>query len=349
MIMKRLILAALLWVAMVAPSPAQFSDQMTWGGTGAGSANAQTVTISNVSALADLVGVSIRFSPGATNTSATTLAVSGLTATAIRKWSPAGLVALTGGELRSGVPVDVMYNGTFIILLSPTMVQPLSTRQVLTSGTGATYNTGVSGGQTARQLRFRMIGAGGGGGANNSQNGSAGTATVFNSIAANPGDGGLTGSGTGGGAGGTGGAGSADLRIAGGTGSAPSTTQNNVLGGAGCFSPFGGGGGGNLGLQAGRAGASNSGAGGSGAGSATTTPGSGGGCGEYVEFHIDNPSASYTYTVGAGGAGGVGTNNGAAGGSGLIIVDEFYLHCMRAVSELMPANDNDEEERRCAA
>lgn len=53
---------------------------------------------------------------------------------------------------------------------------------------------------------------------------------------------------------------------------------------------------------------------------------SGGGAG-YVEATINNPAATYSYSVGAGGAGGnAGTNGGAGeqGGSGVIIVEEFY-------------------------
>jgi hypothetical protein len=53
----------------------------------------------------------------------------------------------------------------------------------------------------------------------------------------------------------------------------------------------------------------------------------GGGEGEYVEYIVDSPSATYTYTVGTSGAGGTAGNNGfagASGGSGLIVVDEYY-------------------------
>jgi len=58
--------------------------------------------------------------------------------------------------------------------------------------------------------------------------------------------------------------------------------------------------------------------------SATARPPSGGE-GEYIEIIINSPAATYTYTVGAGGAGGSGgTYAGAAGGSGYIIVDEYY-------------------------
>ena len=345
---------AILFIAtlLTSPAQAQFADQATWGGTGGGTANAQTVTIPNVSALADLTGVEVRFSPGATNSGATTLAASGLVATAMRKWSPAGLIALTGGELTTGTPVSVMYNGTFFILLSPTATQPLPTRQVFTSGSG-TYTTGVSGGQTARHIIVRYIGGGGGGGAINTNTGAAGTASSFNSITAAGGSGGPISATQAGGAGGTGGSGSASLRIAGGDGgtgqqsAVASVAGNGGHGGSGAF-----GGGARTGTsgQAGQPGKANSGGGGGGAaGGGATTGAGGGGSGEYVELVITSPAGSYSYAVGAGGTGGAaGAVAGGDGGSGIIIVDEFYLRCMHLLNELMPANDN-EEWNRCAA
>lgn len=324
------------------PARAQFADQMTWGGTGGGTTNAQTVTISNVGALADLLGVEIRFSPGATNTSATTLAASGLTATAIRKWSPAGLIALTGGELRSGVPVSVMYNGTFFILLSPQVAQPTPTQQVFLSGSG-TYTVSTTLGQTPRQLRIRAVAGGGGGAGSGPTNGSNGGATSFGGFTLNPGVG-ATGDTNAGGAGGTGGSGTA-LRTPGGTGSGGSTTQNNTLGGFGGATPFGAGGSSTLGGGTGGAGVTNSGAGGAGGGEPSGTPGPGGGGGESYELIIDSPTTTYSYAVGAGGAGGAagGGNAGGAGATGKIIVDEIYLR--------PPANDNEllPEGCRCAA
>lgn len=198
-------------------------------------------------------------------------------------------------------------------------ITSVSTRQVFTSGS-STYTTPAG----AAQLKIRMIGGGGSGGGQ-LDDGVDGTASVFNSIAANPGIGGLSGSSVGGGAGGTGGAGSASFRIAGGSGSAPSNTQNSVLGGAGGNGAFGGGAGGKLGNNDAADAATNSGGGGAGAGQSTGTPGSGGGAGEYVEIIINSPAASYSYTVGTGG---VATsdpgNDGGNGGSGIIIVDEYY-------------------------
>lgn len=63
--------------------------------------------------------------------------------------------------------------------------------------------------------------------------------------------------------------------------------------------------------------------GGGGAGDALTyAGGSGGGGGEYAEITIINPSATYTYTVGAGGT--AGSTGGSAGAAGRIVVDEYY-------------------------
>jgi hypothetical protein len=71
----------------------------------------------------------------------------------------------------------------------------------------------------------------------------------------------------------------------------------------------------------------NSGAGGNGGAAGTTSySGAGGGAGECKIVIINSPSSSYTYTIGAAGAAGTagaGTA-GAAGGSGRIIVDEIY-------------------------
>lgn len=77
----------------------------------------------------------------------------------------------------------------------------------------------------------------------------------------------------------------------------------------------------------------NSGAGGGGGGmagdlSSTYSGGEGGGSGGYCEAIITSPSSTYAYAVGSGGAQNSGANgtgtNGGNGGSGIIIVEEFY-------------------------
>lgn len=198
----------------------------------------------------------------------------------------------------------------------------LPTRQVLTSASGIYYST-ASTGVMPRQLRIRMVGGGGGGAAATTNAGVEGSSSTFNSVYANPGFGG-SGDGGAGGAGGSKGPGTASLRIQGGGGGGGlGNYPMDLAGGIGGSSAFGGGGG-SAGSKAGLTGALNSGGGGGG-GAENGQSGSGGGAGEYVELIINNPVASYTYTVGAGGAGGAaGANAGGNGGSGIIIVDEIY-------------------------
>lgn len=103
--------------------------------------------------------------------------------------------------------------------------------------------------------------------------------------------------------------------------------SNTAGGGHGGVSFFGGSGGGGTGPTpssfGGTAAAANSGSGGGGGGDngSTLLGGPGGGAGGTVIAIIPNPSASYSYSVGAGGTAG---SNGGAGGSGVIIVEEYY-------------------------
>jgi hypothetical protein len=211
-----------------------------------------------------------------------------------------------------------------------------ATRQVFLSGTGATYTTPAG----VRQIRVSLWGAGGGGsgtGTTGPNNGSVGGNTIFNSINAAGGGGGINISG---GAGGTGGTGTASIRLAGQVGEKASFflasgVNAYLAGGDGGGNGGGVGGGAANSGSAGGAGVANTGGGGGGGGAlqqvfATISAyyeGGGGGSGEYVEYIVNSPSATYTYTVGAGGAAGAAGTSGAAGGaggSGLIVVDEIY-------------------------
>lgn len=218
-----------------------------------------------------------------------------------------------------------------------------STQRITATG-AFTYTTPLG----VKRIRIRMKGPGGStqGSSNDATGGGAGasTATSFNGTTAIGGSnsGQSAGGKPSGGAGGTGGAGTAAIRIAGAPGQAQSTPYATfanayILGGTG-----GGMGGGiardpvALGNSAGAPGVTNSGGGASGPGYPTSiafasasgiwTSG-GGGEGEYVEFDIFSPAATYTGVVGAAGAGGIaGTGGapGAQGGSGFVEVDEFY-------------------------
>ena len=113
-------LAAALAVVTALPAAAQFADQATWAGTGAGSANAQTMTLPNATSLADLVGVIVKYVPNVGNTGDATLTVNSFVGSPphFRKPTGSGLAALTGAELVAGQPVWIMYDGTYFDLLS---------------------------------------------------------------------------------------------------------------------------------------------------------------------------------------------------------------------------------------
>jgi hypothetical protein len=272
-----------------------------------------------------------------------TLGVTG--ATTLSSTLAAGNTTITGTLAAGNTTITGAISATTTVAGSggtSTLAKP--SRQVFTSGSAATYTTPAN----VRRIVVRMKGPGGStaGSSSDATGGGAGTgtATSFNSITAAVG--GNSGQASGGkamgGAGGTGGTGAASFRLAGNPGSmarATYATGTNayVLGGDG-----GGKGGGQAkdpsayGTGTGMAGVANSGGGASGSGhSLTAAFGSasgiwtvgGGGEGEYVEYIVDSPSATYTYTVGTSGAGGTAGNNGfagASGGSGLIVVDEYY-------------------------
>ena len=189
---------------------------------------------------------------------------------------------------------------------SSTLLVP--TRQVLTSGSSATYTTPAG----VRQLRIRLCGGGGGD-------------TTFNSITAKGGSGGAGGTTaqSSGGVGGTGGSGSASWRSAGQGGNGGGQGTNGAVGASGGSSVLGGG------ARSAVADEDAAGYGGGGGGGQSATAGysgGGGGGGEYVEIVINSPSATYTYTVGAGGtkAALAGSYDGGNGKQGIIIVEEFY-------------------------
>lgn len=205
----------------------------------------------------------------------------------------------------------------------------LPTFTILSTGTVATYDTPTG----ALELIVEEVGGGGGGGSSSNSapspaGGASGGATTFNGVAANGGSGGAGGTtdsggnSAPGGQGGTGGSGSAFFRSPGNPGV---STVTSFRVGAGGGSLLGGGSGIVDGMGNGVPAQANSGGGGpSGIGATSFVAGGGGGGGEYAKIIINNPVATYTYTVGAGGAGGVGTQNGGAGGSGVILVEVLY-------------------------
>jgi hypothetical protein len=225
------------------------------------------------------------------------------------------------------------------IAVAPFAVRKPPTQQRFTSGSG-TYTLPSP---APLYLRVRMVGGGGGGGCSGSTAGTAATAggnTTFGTslLTANGGAIGQGGSGRfDGGAGGSvtlnspafgtsfaGAQGAGNLIIS-------TAATDEITGGAGGATPFGGAG---LPQSISTAAANaiaNSGSGGGGGsigatGGATRT-GSGGGAGGFIDATIANPSPTYAYTVGTGGTGqtlGTGGVAGGNGGSGYIEVTEYY-------------------------
>lgn len=235
--------------------------------------------------------------------------------------SAAGDVAV----IAQGSLVWISSDGTNVYLVRSTP----PTRQVLTSGTAATYTTPFG----CVRLAVRMVGGGGGGGGGGDSgpgDGTIGVATGFNGITANGGAGGGSSNGFGNSSPNVSGSGSASYRALGNAGQPGNPL--GISGGAGGGSVFAGAGGTRTSDGVAHVGASGTGGGGGGGMSFSNaigiiTSAAGGGGGEYVELNIDNPAATYVYTVGTGGAGGATVARGtagAAGGSGVIIVDEFY-------------------------
>jgi hypothetical protein len=206
------------------------------------------------------------------------------------------------------------------------------TYTTLGSGSG-TFNTPAG----AKRLKIRMIGGGGGGGGVGSgaqTGGSTGGTTSFGSWTTLGGNGGSPNSGTNAGAGGVGGSGGVDgtgtriLRLPGGSGGEGAQgSQTGSPAGNGGGGPFGGAGMNNSSGSnpSGVNGVGNTGSGGAGVipTGTTSAPSGGGGCGEYVEFVVNNPVASYSYGVGTGGLAGTPSGPGI-GGSGVILIEVFY-------------------------
>jgi hypothetical protein len=205
-----------------------------------------------------------------------------------------------------------------------------TTIQRFTSGSG-TYTPPAG----VYQIKVTMSGGGGGGAGDGVGAGSGGTggSTTFGGSTTTGGGGGIAGGGSPG-AGGTytvGSAHTAIISVAGGPGQGgyPNAATNSGIGGSGGNNPFGGGAGGGGYNQGGFTSPNNTGGGGGGAGassSVATNGGAGGGAGGYLQF-IQSAPTSQSYSIGAGGTAGTagaGAFAGGVGGSGVIIVEEYY-------------------------
>jgi len=252
-----------------------------------------------------------------------TLSVGGTTTLtgAVSLGAQAALTEISTPSAPSSGSINIYgYAGDYLASQTPGGVQRLHGKdpsyQRATSGSGTlTPSTGVV------RWHVKMVAGGGGGGNGSSGNGQQGGTTSLGSWTAIGGNGGQAASGNGG-AGGNGGSNGTGILIERFPGQAGSSI---LLGGGSNFSAMGGnsrigGGAPSINYSGAVAGITNTGGGGGGQLSIGTGAGSGGGGGEYVEFQISNPTA-LSFAVGAGGSGG---GLGADGGSGSILVIEYY-------------------------
>jgi hypothetical protein len=238
----------------------------------------------------------------------------------------------------SNLPVSVNASGVMSAAqityaqLSPSL-QTAPTKQIFLSGSGIYTPTSSS----IIWIEVEMVGDGGGGGGGTSSgtSGGAGSGTTFSVMTASGGSGGGgTSTFPGGGAGGSASLGSGPIGIAltGASGTAgPPIINFSGIGGPG--TPFGGGGGGSASQVSSTAPATpNTGSGGASGPGANTVggPGGSGGAGGYIKAIISGSllsgiiSGGAAYSVGPGGTAGGGPYPGGAGGSGIIVVTEYY-------------------------
>lgn len=191
------------------------------------------------------------------------------------------------------------------------------TIQKFTSGSG-TYTTPAG----VKYIKVTMVGGGGSPTVAGVGTGNTGGATNFGTSLLSAG-GGNGSSSSFGGVGGSASLGSGPVGVAlSGGGGGSGGIGNTGTGGQGGSSAFGGAGiGGYTGISVGTSGIANTGGGGGGNANAASAGSGGGGAGGYVSAIITPPSATYSYTVGVGGAA---LSGGSAGGSGLIVVEEYY-------------------------
>src|SRR5215475_3635100 len=286
--------------------------------TTTGSANAQAF-LSGILFTAYPSGLRAMLKAGFTNTGAATLNMDSIGAVSVVNRLGN---ALTGGEIVAGSPIDLLYDGTHWILLTAVSAA-VSQPPVLPPGgaelTGSgTYTTPTG----TLYLVVELWGAGGGGsgGGGSTVAGTNGGNTTFGPMLGGGGDGaspttiGFGGTSSGG-----------DVNQPGGQGESGTLGQK---GGTGGYSYLGaaGGWGGVAGSIDGQNGIAGSGGGG-GYVVAPSPPVSGGGGGGYCKSTINNPAATYAYSVGVAGTGGTGAlSNGAGGngGTGKLRVQAFF-------------------------
>ncbi len=264
------------------------------------------------------VGGTFQFQ-SATNTPANitgasiTIAQQTVTPNGITLKSPNSLAAAYNVTFPTSVPAFTSLLAMSTSGVLSTVPYHAPTVQTFTSSSG-TYTLPTGPGPT--YIQIEMLGGGGGGGGAGAGAGAGGNGadTTFGSNTAGGGAGGAQGANNAGGGGNYSLGLGSGIGVAGGYGGPGSST----FGGLGGSSAIGGAGGTN-----GNNGQTNSGAGGGGNFSAGSF-GQGGGSGAYIKVIVTSPASTYSYGVGAAGTAGAGASAGGLGGTGLIVVTEYY-------------------------
>lgn len=128
---RRAVLGALLFIAAISPSLAQFPDQQSWASLSGGTANAITLSIANYDS--DLAGVELRFLAALPNTAATTVSINGRSPIPLYHQTNTGIEQLTGGEIAAGQVYSIIWDGgQYQIVGAATTQVPISVTSALT-------------------------------------------------------------------------------------------------------------------------------------------------------------------------------------------------------------------------
>jgi hypothetical protein len=171
-VLRALLVASLVMLNFSLPARAQFSQGNVITGA-AGTANAQTGTLANATSYASILNVLLIYVPAASNTGSATLALSGLGGAlaggpiTFEKPNGAGLTPLVGGELVTGQPEIIRYDGTYMDVLGPVTL-PITAGNLANSALSfdAPPNLQINGAVGSNQLTISVVG----------NNGSAATA-----------------------------------------------------------------------------------------------------------------------------------------------------------------------------
>lgn len=144
-------------LGLVTPlAPGSGGTQVYYGGVAGGAANAITLT-TTPTVFGLTAGNKVRFVVTTTNTAATTLNTSASGVKAVLRPTPAGLVALSGGELVATTVAEAMYDGTQYQLL-PTATSAIPPGVIMDYvGVAAPAGWALAQGQCVSQTTFAAL------------------------------------------------------------------------------------------------------------------------------------------------------------------------------------------------